>query len=215
MRASGFKGQASTQLIRGGGVLVHHQLPAQFLTQFFSGTRRNWAAREGSSHHQLPAMFLRPQMARLAPRQMYVYFYTCLTATLLTASLAEPPLAQSLGQGDLQDMPLRQMPVVQNFWSSATLRRESAKGSGLIGLGPLAFTPYNGNFQNSSFSLDNRTFPLATNSWAVCEGTRVAGPTEDGFYVANVVQRGGGLHAVHTGNPIYIRRGKKRQKEAS
>ena len=71
-------------------------------------------------------------------------------------------------------------PQVQNFWSSAGLRRD------LISLGTLSFLPINGNFQNSSLALDGAPAVLASSRWGVCEGTRAG--AAGAVAVANAVR---------------------------
>jgi hypothetical protein len=70
------------------------------------------------------------------------------------------------------NMPVRSMPIVQNFYGAATLRRDVEPGYGLISLGPITSAPYNGNFQNSSFLLNGRAYRVDTVTWAICEASR-------------------------------------------
>ena len=71
-------------------------------------------------------------------------------------------------------------PQVQNFWAAAGLRRD------LVSLGTLAFTPLNGNYQNSSLAIDGAPGVLDSSRWGVCTGERTG--AAGGVAVANEVR---------------------------
>ena len=91
---------------------------------------------------------------------------------VLAVSSTVPP-ASSLSPGWLEEMPLRQMPMVQNFFGSAYLRRDVVPGFGLVGLGPITLAPFDINFQNSSLRLNGETVLLnKTEGWGGAEAHR-------------------------------------------
>ena len=107
-----------------------------------------------------------------------------LTALLLCAvsSLASAgvPSVASLAPPSRTAWRLLGQPQVQNFWSSAGLRRD------LISLGTLAFTPLNGNYQNSTLAIDGAAGVLESSRWGVCSGERAG--AAGGVAIANEVR---------------------------
>ena len=71
----------------------------------------------------------------------------------ISAAGAAAPRMQSLGT-TWPNQPLRAMPLVQNYWGGATLRRDIVEGGGLIGMGPITLTPFDGNFLNSTLFIN-------------------------------------------------------------
>jgi hypothetical protein len=82
------------------------------------------------------------------------------------AATAAVPSLQDLAPRAIPEMPLISMPVVQNFWGAVDLRHDMSS------LGAMAMTPFNGNFQNGSMSVDDIAAMTASTQWAVCEGIR-------------------------------------------
>jgi hypothetical protein len=76
------------------------------------------------------------------------------------------PSIWDLTPSPVKEMPLQGMPVVQNFWGAVGLRHD------MLSLGTMALTPYNGNFQNGSMSVDGLPAVTASAQWAPCEGVR-------------------------------------------
>ncbi len=70
-------------------------------------------------------------------------------------------------------MPVRAMPVVQNFIGATNLigPQRDAK-SQFVGLGPITLSPHNGNLQNSTIRFNDRIITPDIVSWTPCEGIR-------------------------------------------
>ena len=64
---------------------------------------------------------------------------------LATSSFVPPRVPEDVSISWL-DQPLRSLPVVQNFYGAAVLRRDVSPGLGLIGLGPVTLAPFLGTF---------------------------------------------------------------------
>jgi len=90
------------------------------------------------------------------------------------------PSIASLAPPALPARRLLGLPQVQNFWAASGLRRD------MISLGTLAWTPLNGNMQNSTMRVDGLDATLAESRWGICEGTR-AGAAGD-VAIANAVR---------------------------
>lgn len=90
------------------------------------------------------------------------------------------PTLTDLSPPARRDMPLLSAPVVQNFYGAVSLRHD------MLSLGAMAWSPYNGNFQNGSFSVDGFNADVDTTRWSACEGLRsgVAGTVA----IANAVR---------------------------
>lgn len=76
------------------------------------------------------------------------------------------PSISSLAPPAYAENPLVAFPVVQNFWGAVDLRHD------MVSLGAMAMTPYNGNFQNSTFIIDGNEAITASTRWNICEGIR-------------------------------------------
>jgi hypothetical protein len=84
------------------------------------------------------------------------------------------PLPSSLSSTH-EEMPVRQMPMVQNFFGAAYLRRDNGPGFGLAGIGPVTLSPYDVTLQNSSFFFNGAPVPLThTKGWGGGEAFRFA-----------------------------------------
>ena len=103
-----------------------------------------------------------------------------LSCAALGAGAGGVPTVASLSPPAQTAWRLLGQPQVQNFHSSAGLRRD------LLSLGTLAFTPLNGNFQNSSLTIDGAPAVLAASRWAACEGSRTG--AAGAIAVANAVR---------------------------
>ena len=69
------------------------------------------------------------------------------------------------------NMPVRAMPVVQNFVGATNLGRRS-----IVGLGPITLGGFNGNMVNSTLTLNGISVDSQVSQceWQACEGVRVA-----------------------------------------
>lgn len=90
------------------------------------------------------------------------------------------PSISDLAPGVFRDMPLLSAPIVQNFFGASSLRHD------MISLAAMAWSPYNGNFQNGSFSVDGLAAEVATTQWRSCEGLRTG--TAGDVAIANAVR---------------------------
>ena len=77
-------------------------------------------------------------------------------------------------------MPLLSAPVVQNFFGAVSLRRD------MVSLAAMAWSPYNGNFQNGTFKVDGFSAKVQTTQWRACEGLRTGTAGDDA--IANAVR---------------------------
>lgn len=91
----------------------------------------------------------------------------------LCLALARPPLAAAavptlaqLAPRALPERRLQSLPQVQNFVGAVGLRHD------LVSLGTMALSPFNGNFLNSTLSVDGAPAVLASSRYGACEGTR-------------------------------------------
>ena len=90
------------------------------------------------------------------------------------------PTVAELSPPARRDMPLLSAPVVQNFYGAVSLRHD------MLSLGAMAWSPYNGNFQNGTLLVDGFNADVGTSRWSACEGLRsgVAGDV----VIANAVR---------------------------
>jgi hypothetical protein len=97
----------------------------------------------------------------------------------ITPRSAAPTLFE-LAPAAARDMPLLSAPVVQNFFGASSLRHD------MVSLAAMAWSPYNGNFQNGTFAVDGFPAEVATTQWRACEGLRTG--TAGDVAIANAVR---------------------------
>jgi len=76
------------------------------------------------------------------------------------------PSLQEMAPATARDMPLLSAPIVQNFYGATSLRHD------MVSLAAMAWSPYNGNFQNGTFTVDGLSAEVETTQWRACEGLR-------------------------------------------
>ena len=76
------------------------------------------------------------------------------------------PTVAELSPRALKERRLQSLPQVQNMVGAVGLRHD------LVSLGTMAMTPFNGNLQNSSLSIDSAPAVLATSRYGACTGER-------------------------------------------